>query len=365
MARALDPSGRGQLAFLMVVASLIGQLCEAGGEQAAMRMRQIGSPLNPFRQPLVRISLLVSAAVSAVVVLLAGEDALPAALTGLLAASTVASRFVLGVLTSDGRHARVAVFRSVPSLALALSATVVLLTHAHGQVFIISTSMVVYSSASLAVVFLAFLSQSQSDKTQRAAHNPGPRAEILTIQAGNAGVLLLYRFDQVILGLVATDAELGIYAVAVNFAEALQYVPVVGATLILTGKADRRRVWFICVLSIACTGAAVISIGPSLLTVMYGSGYESASKLLMPLVLGGATLAVARLFWSEMIAANRASRYAACTGGAAVFSAPLVVLASLRAGAEGAAYATLASYFLVLLLSVGLRVRRQDGRKYE
>ena len=58
---------------------------------------------------------------------------------------------------------------------------------------------------------------------------------------GSTSLLLNARLDQILVGLIASDVALGLYAVAVNGAEILLFLPTAIATSLLPGGGARRR----------------------------------------------------------------------------------------------------------------------------
>jgi O-antigen/teichoic acid export membrane protein len=115
---------------------------------------------------------------------------------------------------------------------------------------------------------------------------------------GGLAHLLNARVDQVLLGLLATQAALGTYAVAVNASEVLFYLPsAVGTALLpavarMSGDAgvDRTLRVFRVVMIITLVAVAVAAaVGPVLLPLVFGGAYDGSVEpflLLLPSAIG-------------------------------------------------------------------------------
>jgi O-antigen/teichoic acid export membrane protein len=121
---------------------------------------------------------------------------------------------------------------------------------------------------------------------------------------GGLAHLLNARVDQVLLGLLATQAALGTYAVAVNASEVLFYLPSAVGTALLPAVArmrgdegvDRtlrvfRVVMIVTLVAVAVAGA----LGPVLLPLVFGGDYQGSVEpflLLLPSAIGFASSSV-------------------------------------------------------------------------
>jgi O-antigen/teichoic acid export membrane protein len=102
---------------------------------------------------------------------------------------------------------------------------------------------------------------------------------------GGLAYLLNARVDQVLLGLLATQAALGTYAVAVNASEVLFYLPSAVATALLPAVASsdaaagvERTLRVFRAVTILTIGAVMVAavLGPFLIPIVFGSRYEGA-----------------------------------------------------------------------------------------
>ena len=121
---------------------------------------------------------------------------------------------------------------------------------------------------------------------------------------GGLAHLLNARVDQVLLGLLATQAALGTYAVAVNASEVLFYLPSAVATALLpavarsggaAGVERTLRVFrVVTILTLAAVSVAAV-LGPVLIPVVFGAAYHGSVEpflLLLPSALGFVASAV-------------------------------------------------------------------------
>jgi O-antigen/teichoic acid export membrane protein len=121
---------------------------------------------------------------------------------------------------------------------------------------------------------------------------------------GGLAHLLNARVDQVLLGLLATQAALGTYAVAVNASEVLFYLPSAVGTALLpavarTGAATGvertlRTFRVVMILTLAAVAVAAV-VGPLLLPVVFGADYDGSVEpflLLLPSAIGFVASAV-------------------------------------------------------------------------
>jgi O-antigen/teichoic acid export membrane protein len=173
--------------------------------------------------------------------------------------------------------------------------------------------------------------------------------------AGGLAQLLNARVDQVLLGLIASEATLGVYAVAVNASEVLFYVPAAaGAALlpVVAGSAEEVRAEqtlrvFRAVALVTLVAAAVAALaGPLLIPLAFGEAYRSSVTpflLLVPSALGFSANAV---FSNALLAASAPGLSSLGPLVSLVVGIALDLLLIGRWGAEGAAAAATAALFL-------------------
>ena len=163
------------------------------------------------------------------------------------------------------------------------------------------------------------------------------------------------RLDQILTAYLASQATLGVYAVAVNASEMLFYLPAAAATAILPLVArahpESRREQVVGafrsvgLLTLVAVGLGSV-LGPLLLPLVFGAPFESSVApflLLLPGTLGYLALAV---FSSALLASGAAGRSSLGPVVSLGLTSVLDVVLIPRYGAVGAAAAASAGYVL-------------------
>jgi O-antigen/teichoic acid export membrane protein len=169
---------------------------------------------------------------------------------------------------------------------------------------------------------------------------------------GGLAYLLNARVDQVIVGLIASESTLGVYAVAVNGSEVLFYVPsAVGVALLPAiaagaedARAERTLRAFRAIALLTLAGMALAAVlGPFLIPLLFGAPYQASVApflLLLPSAIGFAANAV---FSNALLACSAAG----LSSLGPLVSLPVGVALDLvlvpRLGASGAAIAASAA----------------------
>lgn len=185
-------------------------------------------------------------------------------------------------------------------------------------------------------------------------------------------VTIYMRVDVVMLGLLASDQETGIYTAAANLSEVWYFLPMaaVAALRPLLSRlhaqgAEGHYEWvlqrFMAGTAAVCYIAvvAILAAGPTVIAVLYGAEYEPATGVLQLHILAApfVFLGVAAGPW---FIDNRLSRFVLVRAGiGAVTNVFLNVLLIPAFGARGAAVATLISY----ASGVGLNGLSSGGRR--
>lgn len=312
IARGLGPTGRGTIAFIAVTAILAARVTRLGVSDAAI----VFAAQRPHRRPSLLTNLVLSVTVAAVVAAAAVAAALFAAPSwrpsgigaaelAILAVGVVASAlvdagysFVLGC-SRFGLHAVITVAAAwLYALAVATAWATVDLTVARVALLWVAVQGV------KALVLLWASARTtgfgRPDRTLlRESIGFGLRAWV-----GSLSDALNDRIDQILIAFIATEATLGIYAVAVNAWEILLYLPGAAATAVLpsVARADRSlRVEqvlkaFRSVALLTLSGLAVAAVaGPPLLVLVFGAPFEASIGpflLLLPGTLGYVALGI-------------------------------------------------------------------------
>jgi O-antigen/teichoic acid export membrane protein len=363
LARALGPSGRGTIAFITVAALVAARLAGLG----------IGEATSVFvaRRPEIRGTLLAN-----VVIFMLGS--------GLVAAA-----FACGTLVTLGDHRPAGV--GAPELALIALATLVSALGDAGYVFLLGSNRLrpialITASASwlypLVLVALwgtvgltvlrAAIAWTAAESIRALAYL-GQSRRGLSLSRPNLGLLgeavrfgsrawvgslarfLNFRTDQLLMGFLASEAALGVYAVAVNTSEVLLYLPAAMATALLpaaaraeaglrTEQALRAFRSAAVVTGIAALAAAVL--GPLLLPLIFGAPFEASVTPFLWLLPGAFGFAAMAVFSYALVAGSSPGLSSVGPLVSLVLGVGLDLLLIPRFGASGAAAAA-STAFLV------------------
>jgi O-antigen/teichoic acid export membrane protein len=361
LARALGPTGRGTIAFIVVTALVAAKVGGLG----------VGEATTVFvaRRPELRGALLANA----VAFMLGGAL--------LTAAITCAGLVALG----DRRPAGV----GEVELAILAGAIVVSALGDAGYVFLLGCNrlrpvafitstaswiyplvlVVLWSTVGLTVVLaalawtaaesiraLAFLSRSTRGLALRRI-DPRLLAEAVRFGSrawvGSLSRFLNFRADQILMGFLASEAALGIYAVAVNASEVLLYLPSVTATALLpvAARADAAlrtqqalRAFRSVAVVIAVVGLAGALVGPTLLPLVFGPAFEASVTPFLWLLPGAFGFAAIAVFSNALVAGSSPGLSSVGPVVALCVGLALDLLLIPRYGASGAAAAASAAF---------------------
>ena len=160
------------------------------------------------------------------------------------------------------------------------------------------------------------------------------------------------RIDQILIAFIATEATLGIYAVAVNAWEILLYLPGAAATAVLpsVARADRTlRVEqvlkaFRSVALVTLSGLAIaVVVGPPLLVVVFGAPFDASIGPFLWLLPGTLGYVALSIFSSALVASSSPglSSFGPLVSLGVGIALDIVLIPSF--GAEGAAIAASAA----------------------
>jgi O-antigen/teichoic acid export membrane protein len=319
LARSLTPAGRGTIAFVTTAVVVVGRVLELGVTQATMVLAAQREEDRPALLANVALFCLAAGAsggcAMGVVFGLAhvGPRLDRAELAAVGAGVLVGSLFDGGyaVLLGLGRLREWTMVAAVMPWIYALSLGAV---SAIGSLTILR-ALVVWVVAHGCWAVAAFL------LARRYVPLGRPRLELLReslslgIRAwlGSLSRFLNFRLDQIILGLLATQATLGIYAIAVNLSEVPLYLPGAVATAaipaIARARPDRRvdqaltsfRVLFLITFAtvvVACAGAP-------LLPFIFGDAYRASVVPYLWLLPGALGYAASGVLSSALLSSGR------------------------------------------------------------
>jgi O-antigen/teichoic acid export membrane protein len=356
LARGLGPEGRGEIAFLIVASLILARLAALGvveattifaAQRPGARARQL-STVTAF-------AAVGSAAVSLAAgggLLLLGESG-AAGITGTELAVLVVATVAVGVadagygfLLGCERIREQALITTAsswlyPLLLMATWATVELTV-----VRAIAAWAAAHSVRALWVLVHSF----------RGIGFGRPSAPLLLesivfgIRAwiGSLSRFLNFRADQVLMGFMATESSLGIYAVAVNASEVLLYLPSATAVALLplAARSDpRARVDLVfrafrsaALLTLAGMSVAAL-LGPPVLPLVFGAQFDNSVGPFLWLLPGALGFAAMGVFSSALVASSLPGRSSLGPLVSLVLGLGLAVALIPRYGPSGAAAA--------------------------
>ena len=378
IARALDPVGRGEVAFLTTVASLTAQLASFGIPQALSNMAGKRPEITPRLVTNAAVisagaGLLAVVAVTAIVALIpgAGADvddmlrwmALAAVPMLLLQACLQAVVLVhFGFAAYNGAWLITPVLNVVVNGALALTGSL--------TVGLALTVWIVGQVLATGVLLIYVV--------RRLGGFGAPDAG-LAKESGRFGVQVYagrvlyagnYRLDQWIVGAVAGMQQLGIYSVAVAWTEALFLLPTALSAaqrgdVTRADKASAARhaatVFRATVLLTVLAGIAMIILAPFLATTVFGPEFSDATGQIRVLVLGAFGIAALKLLGSVLTAQSKPMLETAAVGVAFVVIVALDIVLIPSHGGMGAAIASTIGYTAGGLAVAALFVKSLGG----
>ena len=359
IARALEPSGRGTVAFVTVAAAILARLALAGVDSATIVL----ASQRPRDRPtlltnLYGFTVLAAAGVGLAVGAVAwvsrrepvgvGHRELAVLLGGgvAVAATDAGLAFLLGI-GRPGDWTKVAALApwiyaaTVGALALSGALTVFL-------------AVLAWALAHLSWAVVVFVLCVRRTGLGR------PRVDLLLdavrlgirVWVGSLSRFLNFRLDQIILGLLTTDAALGIYAIAVNLSEITLYVPgaVAAASIAAIARASdparvaqTLRTFRVLFLVTAAAGVAAVAAAP-LIPIVFGHAYDKSVIPYLWLLPGAIGYAASGLFSSALLSSARPARSSIGPLVALVAGVVLDLVLIPFFGASGAAVAATSAF---------------------
>jgi O-antigen/teichoic acid export membrane protein len=360
--RALGASGRGTFALLTVGAIVLARFARLGVTEATTVFAARSPELRPTLLTNAALATAVSSGLVAAIVcgaIALTPDALPAGLGStellLLALATIASAFAdTGYAFALG-CSRFRLHALTTILTSWLYAAIVALVWAAGGLTFVRA----------ALAWIAVQALKGGVLLGRAALDEGagrPQGVLLLdsfrfgVRAwlGSLSDMLNDRLDQILVALIASQAVLGVYAVAVNGAEILLYLPGAAATAVLplvarSGADGPKHVLgaFRSVLLVTIASVAVgAALGPILIPFVFGSAFDASVVPFLLLLPGAFGYAALLVFSNALVASGAPGRSSLGMLGSLVVTVALDLLLIGRYGASGAAAAATAGYLL-------------------
>jgi len=321
LARGLGPSGRGTIAFITVTALVVARVAGLGVAEAttvyAARRSELRDVLLSNLVFFMFASSLIAAGLACVALQLLGDER-PAGLgqseLAILIAGTLASALVeagAAFLLGCGRLRRLALTTATASWVYPVLLAVVWLSAG----LTVTRAALAWVAAETLRAFLLLLQSSHGLALVR------PRLGLLAdsirfgikVWVGSFARFLNFRIDQILMGLLASEAALGIYAVAVNASEVLLYLPAATATALLPvaaraepGQQGQHTLRAFRSAALVTTGAVVVaaSLGPLLLPVVFGTAFRPSVEPFLWLLPGALGFAATAVFSNALVAST-------------------------------------------------------------
>jgi O-antigen/teichoic acid export membrane protein len=357
-ARALGPSGRGEVAFLTTVAFLTAQLAAMGIHQANINFAGRDPALRPA---LVVNSLVLSllcggAAAVGVAAVVIVFPAVGAAASGQLLALALASVPVM-ILQLALQQLAVADYRFRASngawLLVPLVACVVNGTLALAGVLSVGAAVGAWVGGQVLATLVLWRAVRHPLRRPDPALARRMLAFGLQTHAGRVMLFGSYRLDQWILGAVAGPRELGLYSVAVAWAEVLFFLPTALATVQRPDlvRADRpsaarqaARAFRPAVLFTAALTLAIVVLAPLLCVGFFGEPFRESVGQVRILALGAFGIVALKLLGATLTAQRMPLRETAAIAFAFVAIVALDAVLIPAHGGTGAAIASTVAY---------------------
>ncbi len=356
LARSLGPTGRGTIAFITVSALVLARVAGFGmGEAttvlAARRVEARGALLSNLILFMVTSALALAGLGFVLLLSLAGERPAGVDLPELV---ILAGAAVVIALIEAGGAFLVGCGR-LQRLALITATAYWIYPFVLGVVWLVAGLTVTRAAlawlASEAIIAFVLLRQSARG-VGLARPSLGLLFESihfgLRAWIGSLARLLNFRTDQILMGFLASEAALGIYAVAVNTSEVLLYLPTATATALLPvaaraeplQRAEHTLGAFRSVALVTAGAVAVAAVlGPFLLPVVFGSAFDPSVEPFLWLVPGAFGFAASVIFSSALMASSSPGRSSLGPFVSLVVGVALDFVLIPRFGASGAAAA--------------------------
>lgn len=363
VARALGPSGRGEVAFVFATTLLVAQFASLGAHWAipnlAARDRRLLAPLLGNSAVLSLVLGLSAAAVvgnaASAIPWLGGHVAPGDRLIGLATVPVlILSYFLLTAAQSESLFRLMNLSMFTPAVTT-FTANVILELLGELDVRSVVLSWAIGQVLALAVLLVGVRRGigrfGRPDlRLARSMVGFGVKANV-----GHMGMAGTYRLDQWVLGSIAGARPLGLYSVAVAWAEALFFLPEAVAMVqrpeLVRGGRElvSRRATAGLRTTLALTlasSAVVIAAAPLLCTVVFGKGFAGSVDDLRILALGATGVCAIKQLGAALTAQGRPLRETGAVLVALVTAIVADVLLIPTWGDLGASIASTLSYLI-------------------
>jgi O-antigen/teichoic acid export membrane protein len=382
IARVLGAEGRGNVAFLTAIAWLTASLSTLGLQEANANLAA-AEPRT--RRALATNSVVLSALVGGLTIALlsvlvalvpaVGGDSDPALRWLTIAfVPVIIFQFLLRMLVQADYG--FAVSNAAYVLAPILNVAVNGLFAAFGALTVGTAVGVWLAGQALEVVILGGYLQLRLAGFGRPDLALASRALGFGLKAHVGRVMQLgnYRLDQWLLGAISGPRELGLYSVAVAWAEALWYLPTALAyvqrpdLVRATAEEARRRAAAVFRAAAVVTGAAALAMivaAPFLCVTIFGSDFRGSIDDLRVLVAGAFGMMTLKLFGNALVARGRPVLQSVAIGAGFACTVVLDIVLIPPLGGLGAALASTLAYTAAGIVVAAIFLRALGGKASE
>lgn len=368
VARTLGPSGKGQLSVLQQIPAVLAVLLSFGVASSNLYFVGRGkhAPGVVLGNSLIIASLAGIVGAPLVWLLAAGRFAVLPGLpgTGTLAAmivlpTSLSAGFVIAIANGLGMLKRTSLIHMSAAVITFVMVSATYLS-GHLSVTAVLVISVVSSLISLALAYLAIRSHVSAVRV-RLAEIRESASYSLKSHLGNLAGYLNYRSDILLLGYLQDAAAVGVYSIAVTFAELMWYVPNALATSVLAktiqisaeegGAVSARTARLASMIMLLVCFVAAILIGP-VVSLVYGSAFTPAIRPFFALLPGVWCMGIAKIASGYLAGTGRV--YPAISAGAAGVNIAANLILIPVTGVTGAAVASTLSYLLLAVAMMGI-----------
>lgn len=361
VSRALGPSGRGSVVFLMTVAILSSQVAafsvseavsNIAGRRPDDRRAVAGTAVGLAFVLGLPAAGLVGGLIAAVPGFGPREPAWLIALAVAIIPGLVLFECLLRLVLADYGFAAVNLATLLPGvLNVALNGGL----YAAGVLSVGSAFLVWAAGQLAALALLAWVVERRLAGFGRPCRKTGREMLSFGLRAHGSRVMNWgnYRLDQWLVGALAGSRELGLYSVAVALAESLFLLPESLAQVQRPDlvRADERsaaaqvtRAFRFAALATAVMVGGLLLLAPVLCTTVFGPAFGGSVQQLRVLALGAFGIVALKLFGNALIAQGRPLREAVAVAAAFAATVGLDLALIPRHGGMGAAIASTAAY---------------------
>ncbi len=360
VARTLGPTGRGQVAFLTTIGTLVAYLANMGINQSNSNLGGTRPEARPaLATNSVLFALLFGAlgagGVLALVAIFPGAGGDSSATLRWIALAgipvVILETYLTNLLQAEyGFIVTNAAWLAGPFVNAATNGILAGLGH------LTPKSAITAWAASWAVsVSVLVIAQARRAGFGRPSL-PLARAMLWFGLKAHAGRILLvgnYRLDQWLVGTIAGSRELGLYSVAVAWSEGLFYLP---TALVSVQRPDLVRatpqeaarqttaVFRVAALITAFLAGALVLAAPLLCTTVFGSAFSGSTDMLRVLAIGGFGVVALKLFGQALTAQRKPMLETAAIAVAFCLGLALDLVLIPGHGGMGAAVAAAVAY---------------------